>query len=163
RALPVEAQAFLCRRGNLQCIVRVRAWSVGDRQHAHDRMLAFADQGEHDRAGAVLGAFLPTCACLRFPEISVANDQTWPGDRQAHGHQSFSSASRWLYSAGTSDVAMRAISASVKSSSRTTRRSRRLRRSYSSTDMRTRRSRPLRVIVTGSVRALSAREPNCFW
>src|SRR5437764_7631710 len=128
-------------------------------QHAHYRMLAFSQEHEHNRAGAILHSFLAAFARFAFPQIRIADDEPRPGLWKAHGFQSLSSESRWAYSSGISVFAIKAISSSEKSSNRTTRRSRRLRRAYSSADRITRRSRPFLVIVTGSVSALSAKVP----
>jgi hypothetical protein len=60
---------MLRRSGNLESVRGIARRRVGDRKDAYDRMVAFAQNNEHDRAGAILCSLFASFTGLRFPEI----------------------------------------------------------------------------------------------
>ena len=130
-----------------------------DRQDTHDRRFAFAQQDQHHSAWPILRALFTALSGFAFPQIRISDYETLVRGRPTHGFQSFNSSSRCSNPGGIFDSPIAAISASVKSSSLTARRSRRLSRAYSSAEMTTSRSRPFFVMVTASESARSASVP----
>jgi len=96
---------------------------------------------------------------LRGAKIRISDDKAGLLRRPTHRRQSLISSSRCACSGGTSAVAIRATSSSVKSPARSTRRSRRRSRSYASADRTARRPQPSLVIVTGSTAATPKSPP----
>jgi len=94
------------------------------------------------------------------PQIAIAEQ---PADLRLDGHFSSSAALRCSYPGAIWLASIAAMSASVRSSARTARRSRARNRSYSSYESTTLRGRPCLVIRTGWLSERSSASPTLSW
>jgi hypothetical protein len=105
------------------------------------------------KSGGIIGApatLFPTRPMLVVPEVVVTDDEAGNRGGQRHVGRYFSSASRAADSSGT--LVLRTVSthSSGRSSVSPTRRSRRLRRAYSSADSTTRSRRGRQIFCRGN-------------
>jgi hypothetical protein len=114
-----------------------------------------ARDGERDRAGPVLAAFLGARVRLVGPEMAVAHHLAGPGRwgarRRPAGRRPTSPPKRRASSGGGPVAAIASTGSSGRSSARSAWRSRRRRRSNSSAETITTRGRPRLVMATGRV------------
>jgi hypothetical protein len=80
-----RSRALLGWQGDFQRIGRIGRLRMCDGKHAHDRMRAFAQQREDDRAGPIPCALFATLPRFALPQVRISDDEARPRDRPVHG------------------------------------------------------------------------------